>query len=543
MKKIPKGYSIKIILIILALVVGLFFINRYFLVEVPAYGGSITEGVIGTPRFINPVFAQSNPDRDLTALVYSGLVREVDGKIVPDLAESYTISPDGKEYTFVLQDDALFHDGERVKPEDVVFTITTLQDFLIKSPYRTRWEGVESEQIDARTVVVRLRQPFSNFLDNMTIGILPSHLWRDIPPEQFGFSEYNIRPIGSGPYKFKSLRESGSGIPVQYTLESYRDFTLGRPYIEQIKINFYANEEEAIAAYASGNVDMVASITPSAEIEEDNAHIIHYPLDRVFGLFFNPNGNQLLRSEYIIEAIDLAIDKEHIVDTVLHGYGSVADGPVPKMDEGENNYDPERARGLLESNGWQLNEETNMREKNINNQITPLVIALSTNNAPELKHTAELVRAYLSNIGIGTDIKLFEPGNLQQDIIRQRDYEALLFGQIINQESDLYAFWHSSQRNDPGLNVSVYTNSRVDALLEQIRIETNADEVANLLERVSDIITEEKPAVFLYNPSLIYIVDEDVKGLIPAQIGNMENRFLDVHKWFLKTEKIWSFIL
>lgn len=547
MQTLIGRYTFRIAGIIVIFIIGLFFINKYFLVGVPAYGGEIREGIIGTPRFINPVFAQSAADKDLTSLIYSGLMRDLGEELVPDLAKEYSVSDNGREYEFTIRESAVFHDGIKVKPEDIIFTVNTIQDFLIKSPYRTQWEGVEIEKVDSDTVVFKLKQPYSDFLHNTTVGILPSHLWQNVPPEQFGFSEYNIRPVGSGPFVFKSLKEDSSGIPVEYTLTGNKNFTLGRPFLEQIKVVFYPDEKSAVRGYEDKETTNIASLTPEETMDkllkDKKTQTVIYPLSRVFGIFFNSNNNQLLRNEYIIEAIDLAINKSHVVDFVLHGYGEIANGPVPGIEENENNYDPDRAREILENNNWVLNKQSGIREKNLNSTNMPLSISLSTSNTPELKNTAELIKAYLIEIGVNLDTKIFEPGNLQQDIIRQRDYEALLFGQVIERKSDIYAFWHSSQRNDPGLNVSVYTNSKVDELLEKLRVETNKEKVNEFLQELDNIIKNEKPAVFLYSPSLIYITKDNLRGLNGTPIGSAEDRFQEVYKWFIRTERIWNFLL
>jgi peptide/nickel transport system substrate-binding protein len=124
-------------LIAVAVVTGLTFLahlNNKFLVEVPDRGGEMTEGVVGIPRFVNPVLAVSDADKDVVSLVFSGLLKaSPDGKLVPDLAASYTISPDGRTYTFTLRDNIFFHDGEPITTEDIEFTIQKIQDSTVKS--------------------------------------------------------------------------------------------------------------------------------------------------------------------------------------------------------------------------------------------------------------------------------------------------------------------------------------------------------------------------------------------------------------------------
>ncbi|MDZ4226103.1 MAG: ABC transporter substrate-binding protein, partial [Patescibacteria group bacterium] len=155
----------------------LFILNGLLLVPTPAAGGTFTEGILGAPRFINPALAVSAADHDLAALVYSGLLKTTpEGTYAPDLALSYELSGDGKIYIFVLRPDITFHDGKPVTAEDVVFTVTKIQDPLLKSTARANWEGVVAEAVDERTVRFTLSQPYAPFIKNATIGILPQHL-------------------------------------------------------------------------------------------------------------------------------------------------------------------------------------------------------------------------------------------------------------------------------------------------------------------------------------------------------------------------------
>ena len=174
--------------------------------KVPASGGSLTEGIIGTPRFINPVIARSEADKDLVALIYSGLMRpNHNGTLIPDLAETYTLSDDGTLYTFTLRANAVFHDGTRLTSEDVIYTIRQIQNPLIDSPLARAWEGVSVSAPDDRTVVFKLDTPYAPFISNATVGIIPQHLWQETTSETFAVHRLNTEPIGSGPFMTNSI--------------------------------------------------------------------------------------------------------------------------------------------------------------------------------------------------------------------------------------------------------------------------------------------------------------------------------------------------
>src|SRR3989338_1050273 len=219
-------------------------INKSFMVEVPFSGGEIFEGIVGTPRFINPVLAFSDADRDLAILVYSGLMRKSpNGTLIPDLALKYEVSKDGLTYTFTLKDKIFFQDGEPVSVKDVFFTINKIKDPIIKSPRRGNWDGVSIEIIDNKNIKFTLKQPYASFLENMTLGIMPEHLWSDSPIE---LSDRNINPIGSGPYSITSINKQSGGIIDSYEFESFDQFALGKPYIKKLTLRFFPNEEDLI---------------------------------------------------------------------------------------------------------------------------------------------------------------------------------------------------------------------------------------------------------------------------------------------------------
>lgn len=528
-------------------------INKSFMVQVPMQGGFITEGVIGTPRFINPILAFSEADQDLVALIYSGLMRKnPDGTLFPDLAEKYEISKDGLTYTFTLRDKIYFHDDKPITVDDIIFTINKIKDPTIKSPEKGNWSGVSVEKIDEKTVKFTLKQPYASFLENTTLGIMPAHLWENTPIE---LNDANTQPIGSGPYQVGKVSKQSGGLIDYYDLVPFKKFNLGEPYISKITLRFYQNETDQISALERGEVDQISSITPTnAQIlKEENYRVESLTLPRVFGLFFNQNQNQIFTDKNIIGAIDLAINKDNIVRDVLLGYGVVIDSPIPpnminyqKLSKKNNpSYEEniKKAQDLLDKDGWKKGTDGFLEKtitKNKKKTTTSLEFSISTGNAPELVKTAQLIKQDLENIGMKVTIKTFEIGDLNQGIIRPRKYDALLFGQIINHESDLFAFWHSSQRKDPGLNIAMYTNAKVDKILEDASITVDEATRIKKYTQFEDEIKKDMPAVFLYSPDFIYIVSKDIQGFSIDHIVTSGDRFLNSYLWYTKTDNVWK---
>ncbi len=524
--------------------------NNLFLTEIPTQGGVLQEGVIGSPRFINPLLAFSDADRDIVSIVYSGLLKATpEGALVPDLAERFTVSEDMLSYTFTLREDAYFHDGMKVTADDIIFTIQKVQDTALKSPKRPNWEGVIAEKLNEREIKLTLRRPYGPFLENATLGILPKHLWKDADGEQFPFSPYNIDAIGSGPYRISAIKRNGSGIPVYMELQPHKKYTLGAPFIERLLFRFYLNEADLLEALEKGEIESANAITPSSakKLQEKGFSMKSTPLPRIFGVFFNQNQATLLAEKSVRRALELATDKERIVNTVLHGYGIPIRGPIPPLLLGTEKEDIAlgenrlaEANDLLTIAKWKLDPNTGFRTKTTGKQTQKLAFSLVTSNVPELKESAELLKEMWKKIGVDLSIQIYESGDLSQNIVRPRKYDALLFGEIIGRDLDLFAFWHSSQRNDPGLNIAMYANPKVDKRLEEARRINDREKQLEDYKAIIAEIRSDTPAVFLYSPDFIYLIPKKVKGIMLERSIIPSERFLDLHNWYIDTEKVWN---
>ncbi len=534
-------------------------VSNLFMITIPANGGELREGMIGLPHMINPVVAITDVDRDISTLVYSGLMKYSNNDLVTDIAESYKISDDGLTYTFKIKPNVFFHDGSELTTADIAFTIQKVQNVAIKSPRRADWNNVSVNVISPTEIQFILKQAYSPFITNTTLGILPKHIWNNISDEQFVFSDYNIKPIGSGPYEIKSLIKDKDGIPLQYRLIASSKYYGRRAYIDNIVIQFFSDEDKAFAALEKGNIDSLASISSqkikniSSDISDEKYNIISTPLPRIFGVFFNQNSNPILAEKAVRQALDLAIDRRQIINSALDGYGIVIDSPLPSESnisiKKEQNI--ELAISLLEKSGWVKNKTTGIYEKKgPKNLLQILSFELITADAPDLKQTAQLLNESWAKIGAKVEVKIFDPSELYQNIIRPRKYDALLFGQLIGKDRDLYAFWHSSQRNAPGLNVAMYTNSKADSILESIRSNEDQSENQAKYSELKKIIQNDIPAIFIYSPNFIYVLPTSInidnkldsissKNII-SNITNPQDRWNSVTDWYINTEKVWK---
>ena len=531
--------------------------NSAISVEVPAQGGSLTEGEVGPARFINPVLTLSQADEDITALVYSGLTRALpDGTIVPDLASSYEVSSDGTTYTFHLRPKATFHDGTAVTSADVLFTVQLAQNPEIKSPHRADWEGVTVSAPDKSTVIFKLPHAYAPFIQNTAIGILPQHLWKDVSPEEFPFSPLNTHPVGSGPYKVSDESFDSTGSATSYELAPFNNFTLGTPYLKRVTFVFYPNEAAMMQALSARHIDAVAGVSPEelSGIHRSDVTTMTALLPRVFGIFFNQSHSTMLADSSVRSALDIALDKDRLVRAVLGGYGAGLDSPIPPGLTGGTTQDEDiadttgstaytddtiaAAHAILVKGGWTYNESGNTWT---NKKKQQLGFTLSTADSPQLVATANAVSAAWNKLGVHVTVQVYSLSDLNTSVLRPRQYDALLFGEVVGRELDLFAFWHSSQRNDPGLNLALYANSKADTLLSQARATTNATDREKLYAQFASLVKKDDPAVFLYAPEFIYVVPKDLHGVKLGALTTPAERFLDVYEWYTDTQRVWSF--
>lgn len=517
---------------------------------ISARGGSYREALVGEPQFINPLLLGINDaDKDIAALVYSGLMKyDTNGNIVPDLAERYEISQDGKEYLFYLRHDAEWHDREKVTADDVVFTFSAILDPDYGSPQRASLQGVKMEKIDDYAVKLMLPYPYSQFLERMTIGIVPKHAWENTNPQNINLADANLMPIGSGPYRFEKFTKDKYGHIVSFSLAAYQRFYNGAPFIAAVDFFFYRNSDEALKAYQKKDVMAIGGI-PSrqkSEFERRGVQIYEMNVPKYFAVFFNLTRNKALADKNVRIALNMATDKTAIARDVLGDTTAIIDSPILPWLIGYNHdvkkypYNADDARATLENAGWKDGNNDGVRKKIIgkDKDATPLEITLVTSDLPDLMQTGEALKTQWEAIGVKVNLETYTIDELKQQIIKQRRYEALLFGEALSHIPDPYLFWHSSQKRDPGLNLALYDNKSTDVLLETIRASLKEDERIDSLKKFQETLAEEIPALFLYSPRYVYAVSNDVKNIIVSRISAPARRFTAIETWYIATSRI-----
>lgn len=525
-------------------------IFKHSTIAVAEVGGHYSEALVGSPRFINPILAQTNDvDTDISKLVFSGLLKYDENRnLVPDLAESYELSEDKLVYTVHLRHDAKWHDGEPFRADDVIFTVASIQDPQFKSPLSRSFRGIAAEKIDEYTVTFTLKEPFAPFLGLLTFGVLPEHLWYNIPAANADLTELNKKPIGTGAWKFSSLKKDASGAIKSYSLVPSEDYYGDKPFIRQITFKFYGDFYSAVEALKSRSVDGIAYLPPEFKAElRKYKNIAYHELNQAqyTALFFNQNKNDLLKSDYIRQALAMAVDKDKLVNDILKGNGRAIDtatlpGIEDNPDIAKYAYDLQQAAELLEKNGWQLTATTTdgITEQVRTKKDWILEVTLTTVDQPQNIAIAEMIRQSWAQIGVKAEIQAVDKSKILQDVINPRKYEILLFGENLGGDPDPFPFWHSSQNEYPGLNLAVSSDKNVDTLLEEARKTDDWEARKSKYWQFQKILSQQLPAIFLYTTPYTYPQYDEIKGFDVNGIAGPADRFANLSKWYINIKRV-----
>ena len=626
-------FNIFIILIVVILIfLGIKFLKKH-INAYPKVGGEYIEGMVGSPKNINPLYDSARDvDSDISRLIYSSLFkRDKNGSIINDLVENYSVSDNGLEYTVKIKENIKWHNGEQLTAADVVFTFEAIKNPDYGSNLRSVFSGVNILAIDDYSFKFVLTETYPEFIELLTFGILPQNLWGDVSSANAFLNELNIKPIGSGPYKFKSLTKNKSGDIKEFTLVANTDYYNQSPYISKLILKFYSNYNELVSALNNNEVDGLSYLPHSLKsdlVSQNSLNFNSLNLPQITSIFLNSKKNSILSDIKIRQALTEFIDRNKICDEIFSGNAKTAYGPILPSSVSYNDsitkyeYNYEEASTILNEAGWNIvelkadevslikeviNLEKQKKEaeavvattttdtivaENLNTQNTVadinaglvtknetlkaisnweikrnivetfalddeelignwrykttkdsgkpynyLTINLTTVDLIDNISVAEFIKTSWESAGIKTFIKTISSNQVQSEIIKQKNFEALLLSQVVGSDQDVYSFWHSSQISGTGLNISEYKNKEVDKILEEARTSLKSDERIEKYKKFQELLSADSPVIFLYFPTYNYIQNKKVKGFDFINILNPADRFNNISYWYIKVDR------
>jgi peptide/nickel transport system substrate-binding protein len=519
-------------------------------VLVPDEGGIYTEGLAGAPQYVNPLLAQYNPvDQDLVALVFSGLTRFDDqGELQPDLASRWSVSPDGLAYLFNLRQDVRWSDGESFNADDVLFTISLMQDPDFPGvPYLADlWRTVEAERIDDYTLRFRLKEPLPTFADYTTTGILPEHALRDVSSAELLTHPFNAQPIGTGPFLVESISAERALLvpnPRYVPPPDRKDARREQPYLAGIEFRFYPTYERLLTAYQAGEIQGISYVPPylfpeAAAIEGLNIYSARLSGFQIVYLNLQDReGSPFFQDPRVRRALLLALDRQALIDEALNGQGIVADGPIRPWSWAFDSqlsytdYDPEQANALLAAADWVDSDGNGVRDKN----GRPLQFTLLTGDDPIFAGMGQAMAEQWARYGISVQVEHLGAG--LSDRLRTRDFQAVLVELLLSGDPDPYPLWHQTQING-GQNYGGWDNREASEALEQARYLTDRDQRKTYYSEFQRIFVEETPALIIAYPTYTYAIDESVRNVQIGPMVSPSDRFRSFPDWYINTRRV-----
>ena len=498
------------------------------LLGLTACGGNGGQSGGDTLIYASGDYTRINPAMDehgeINILLFNGLTAHDGGnQVVSGLAKDWTFDEDTCTYTFRLEKNVKWHDGEPFTAEDVKFTIEAIMDPENGSENAPNFEDVEEISIlDEHTISFRLSAPNVAFLDYMTMAILPKHL---LEGEDMQSSAFFRTPVGTGPYKLAGWDE-GQAI----TLERNADYFKGAARIEKIVFKIVPDDNAKALQMQSGELTL-AHLTPKDTenfLGKEGYDVYEMKTSDYRGILFNFQNPYWTENRDLIPAVCCAIDRQAILDAVVLGRGVTAYGPLQRNiynneDVERYDYDPGRARNILEDAGCVMGEN-GFYERN--SQEVGFVISVGAGDQVRLD-MAQAAAQQLREVGVNCTVEV--PAKV--DWSGQMAY-LIGWGSPFDADDHTYKVFGTGK----GANYSGYSNPLVDQYLAEAR---QSDDPAVRKEAYANFQTAlaEDPAfAFICYVDADYVASAALKGITPDTVLGHHGVgiFWNVTEWTLE---------
>lgn len=454
--------------------------------EIPVTGGSVVFGMTQDLASLDPHIETDAGTRDVVFNLYEGLVKPAsDGSLVPAVASDVQISEDAKTYTFVLRDGITFHDGTKVTVEDVKYSIDRYAEIQGESSAFSIVSDVEI--VDEKTVVVNLKESYSEFLGMMTIAIIPE-----------ANEDITGNPIGTGPFQFASYTPGQ-----KIVLEKYEGYWKENcPSLDEVVFKFIADVDTAYVELQAGTIDIMKYLTyVQAESLNDNFTVYEGTMNMVHGMFLS-NDYEPLQSREVRQAISFAVDK-NTVNQFLFGGKSTLIGShmIPALKkyyepEAENlySYDPMKAKELLAEAGYPDGFD--------------LVITVPSSYSQHVD-TAQIIAEQLNQVGIRTTINQVEWSTWLEEVYQGGNFQATIIGFDGTLMPGEFMMRYQSESSK---NFMHYSNEEFDRVFKEAYETIDEDEKTTLYKEAQMILAQDAAAVYIEDPANLVAVSKEVAG-------------------------------
>lgn len=509
-------------IIMLSITQGFWYVDSYR-IEGWNRGGTYTEATLGKVASLNPIFATTSSEKVLSKLMFATLAApDYSGHIGPALASSITVNDTGEKWTVRLRDGLKWSDGEPITNSDVLYTVKVLQSDDINTSYSSNLAGVKVTEEEG-SLIFTLPAAYANFSSALNFPILPSHILADVSPSQLVDNIFSTTPITSGAFSFNASQNVGTSGEKMIYLNKNPSFYAGEPYLESFVVHAFLNTEDILTALNNGSVTATAELLPT-DADSVDSSIIERQTALSAGVyaFFNTKqgvlSNKALRKA-LQKGIDLESLRAPLGDEPVLNYplleSQIEIKKYPELPE----YDPDYAKDAISK--AELDKP----------------IRIATTETGYFPALAENLKYQLEQLGLKVELSVQNPGQeFLLNVIRPRNYDILIYEIELGADPDLFAYYHSSQAQESGLNLSNYSNGLASDLILAARTAIDPTLRAAKYTSFLEHWIEDAPAIGIYQVDLSYFVSKNIRTFSEDnRLVTAVDRFVDVNYW--ATEK------
>lgn len=459
-------------------------------------GGEEKESVVkmavsSEPDNLNPMMSSATDTQAMMMNVYEGLLTfDKDGNFIPGLAESYEITDGGMTYEFKLKEGIEFHNGEAFDSGDVKYTYETLAGLNGKDPLNETLanELVAVEAPDDNHVQLKLKQVDAGFLSKCTISI-----------QEEGYTQDSQKPVGTGPYKFKEYVQ-GQKLVLEKN-KNYKTLKERTPEIDRVEFKIMTDSNAVLMALKSGDLDIASVDARNIDSLGDDFTSMEGPQNMV-QIFALNNSMEPFNKLEVRQAINYAVNKQEIIDTVMQGHGTKLESFLsPSMKNYYNDaikgYDTDikKAKELLAKAGYPDGFQ--------------MTITVPSNYQTHVD-TAQVLKDQLAKVGIKADIQLVEWAQWLDSVYSKAEYESTIIGHSgkLDPQDFLNRFTTTYAKN-----YFKYSNPEYDAKIHEAASITDETKRAKIYKECQQMLVDEAASVFIQDPSINYAVRKNLEGM------------------------------
>ncbi|MEW6075329.1 MAG: peptide-binding protein, partial [Candidatus Omnitrophota bacterium] len=488
-------------------------------------GDAFVVGSISDARTLLPIIASDSASQDVCSMIFNGLLKyDKNLNLVGDLAQGWEVKDGGLLILFHLKKNVFWHDGQPFTAKDVEFTYRQLTNSSVRTPYSGDFERVKTfEVLDDYTIMVTYKEPFAPALSSWGMSIIPKHLLKG---QDLNTSAFQRKPVGTGPYVFKKWKSQN-----YIELVSNPGYFERMPFIGRYITRVIPDESTMFLELQAEGLD-AAGISPlqykrqtDTDFFKKNYYKFRLPSFSYLYLGYNLEKG-LFKDRRVREALNYAVNKQELIDMVLLGYGSIANGPfVPQSWAYDAQFpaaafNQEKARSLLKDAGWNDDNHDGILEKG----AVPFEFTILTNQGNEERNkVAQIIQKRLKEVGVRVKIKVLEWSVFLSECINKRDFDAVLLGWSLSRDPDNFDIWHSSKTRPGEFNFIGYANQEVDELLVRARRTFDQATRKECYFKINKLIYNDQPCMFLYVADNLFVVHRRFRNIEPGPSGIWHN--------------------